>query len=251
MIRRAGAGALAAGLCLAATAGAAGAAGCREIEHAGAPYTVCEAAPGRDMLRTWLLDAAGAPYAGFGRLAAALAAEGQALVFAMNAGMYDDGLRPVGLYVENGRELTPATLGGGYGNFGMRPNGVFCLLDDRAAVVESAAFMADPLPCRFATQSGPMLVIGGALHPRFREGSDSRFLRNGVGVADGGRRVVFAISGRPVNFHDFARLFRDGLGVADALFLDGNVSKLHAPALGRSDAGRAIGPIVGVVRPAG
>ena len=34
-----------------------------------------------------------------------------------------------------------------------------------------------------------------------------------------------------VNFHDFGRLFRDRLGVPNALYLDGKVSRLHAPPL--------------------
>ena len=43
-----------------------------------------------------------------------------------------------------------------------------------------------------------------------------------------------------------ARLFRDGLGLPNALYFDGRISRLHAPSLGRSDRGAAMGPIVGV-----
>ena len=93
-----------------------------------------------------------------------------------------------------------------------------------------------------------MLVIDGALHPRFLAGSDSRYIRNGVGTSKDGRRAVFVISRNQVNFHDFASYFRDHLGLNSALYFDGNISRLHAPALGRSDAGLAMGPIVGVVR---
>jgi uncharacterized protein YigE (DUF2233 family) len=117
-------------------------------------------------------------------------------------------------------------------------------------VIETAAFAAERPSCRFATQSGPMLVTGGDLHPRFLPDSDSRFVRNGVGVAPDGR-VIFAISDAPVTFHEFGRLFRDALGVPDALYLDGSVSRLHAPGLGRSDIGLPLGPIVGVAAPAG
>ena len=35
---------------------------------------------------------------------------------------------------------------------------------------------------RLATQSGPMLVIDGKLHPRFEENGASRYIRNGVGT---------------------------------------------------------------------
>jgi uncharacterized protein YigE (DUF2233 family) len=92
-----------------------------------------------------------------------------------------------------------------------------------------------------------MLVIDGELHPRFIEESDSRYVRNGVGTSADGDRAWFVISDRPVNFHRFARVFRDQLGAAQALYFDGNVSRLHAPDLGRSDQGFPLGPMVGVV----
>ena len=95
-----------------------------------------------------------------------------------------------------------------------------------------------------------MLVIDGALHPRFLADSPSVNLRNGVGVSDDGQRAVFAISNDPVNFHLFSRLFREGLGLNNALFLDGSISRLHAPELGRSDWGVPMGPVVGLVAPA-
>ncbi|PWE29400.1 hypothetical protein DDZ14_17235 [Maritimibacter sp. 55A14] len=223
-------------------------AACRPLAHDGLAYTVCEADAARDEIRLWLGAPDGMPYASFHRLDEDLARSDRRLSFAMNGGMYHPDRAPVGLYIEDGHEVAPATLGGGVGNFGLRPNGVFCVMRGRAAVIESEHYMTDPPACRFATQSGPMLVIGGALHPRFLPDSTSRHIRNGVGVSGDGRRVVFAISEQPVTFHEFARLFRDGLGLPDALFLDGNVSKLHAPGLNRSDVGRPMGPILGVIR---
>jgi uncharacterized protein YigE (DUF2233 family) len=84
-----------------------------------------------------------------------------------------------------------------------------------------------------------MLVIGGMLHPRFREGSDSLNIRNGVGTSADGSRAVFAISNRPVNFHAFARLFRDGLGLPDALTSTGGCRGSTRPAwAGRTSAPR-------------
>ena len=41
---------------------------------------------------------------------------------------------------------------------------------------------------------------------------------------------------------------RDQLGAADALYLDGTVSRLYAPALNRDDGGTDMGPIVAIVR---
>ena len=91
-----------------------------------------------------------------------------------------------------------------------------------------------------------MLVIDGALHPRFIPGGSSKYIRNGVGV-DATGRAYFVISDRAVNFHTFGRFFRDVLKTPEALFLDGKVSRLYAPSLGRSDLGFALGPIVGLV----
>ena len=60
---------------------------------------------------------------------------------------------------------------------------------------------------------------------------------------------MFAISNEPVTFHAFARLFKDGLGCANALFLDGSVSSLYAPELDRDDELVPLGPMVGVSAP--
>lgn len=226
-----------------ATAGA-GWAACRDITFEDVLYTICEARAGDD-IRLFLNGPRG-NLGSFGAVNEALGAQGERLVFAMNAGMYHRDRSPVGLYVEDGAEVAPIVTQEGPGNFGLLPNGVFCITD-RFAVVESRTFAADPPPCRQATQSGPMLVIGGDLHPQFLADSTSRYIRNGVGVSADGGVAVFAISNQAVNFHSFARLFRDGLGLPDALYFDGSISRLHAPALGRDDAGFAMGPIIGLV----
>lgn len=227
----------------------AGAAACRDIVFEDAPFTVCEADPASETVRLFLNDTDGRPLGTFDNVEAGLAAEGLGLAFAMNAGMYHPDRRPVGLYVEDGVEIGRIVTREGPGNFGLLPNGVLCLTDGGARVVESRAFDRDRPACRYATQSGPMLVIDGALHPRFLATSTSRHVRNGVGVTTDGR-LVAAISNRPVNFHRFARLFRDVLGTPNALYMDGNVSRLYAPGLGRHDAGFPMGAMLGVVAPA-
>ncbi|SFD72811.1 phosphodiester glycosidase family protein [Roseivivax sediminis] len=223
--------------------------GCEEIRFDGLPYTICRVDLREDDLRLFLDAPDGQPWSQFGRLDAALEATGQRLAFAMNAGMYHPDRTPVGLYVENGEESAGIVPNPGPGNFGLLPNGVFCFGGGSARVIETHDYIEQAPSCRFATQSGPMLVIDGELHPRFLADSTSRYVRNGVGTTDDGRTAIFAISERPVTFHEFGRLFRDGLRTPQALFLDGNVSKLHAPELGRSDFGRAMGPIVGVAAP--
>jgi uncharacterized protein YigE (DUF2233 family) len=237
--------ALAALLALALPAAAA----CRDGRFEEVPYTLCEVELGQD-LRLFLNAEDGAPFGSFARIDAALRARGERLVFAMNAGMYHADRRPVGLFVEGGRQVAPLVTRAGPGNFGMLPNGVFCIGPRGFAVVESRAFAARARECPEASQSGPMLVIDGALHPRFLPGSTSVNIRNGVGVSADGRRAVFVISNRPVTFHQFARLFRDHLGLPQALYFDGSISRLHAPGLGRSDWGRPMGPVVGLVAPA-
>ena len=224
---------------------------CSHTDFEAVGYTLCEVRA-TDDLRLFHTGPDGI-YGQFAALDRTLQAEGLRLAFAMNAGMYHRDLAPVGLHVENGVEQAPLVTRDGPGNFGLLPNGVFCIAPQGGfAVIESRRFAKARPDCRFATQSGPILVIGGDLHPRFLERSDSLNIRNGVGVSADGARAVFVISDGPVNFHAFARFFRDVLMLPDALYLDGSISRLYAPQLGRRDGGfTAIGPIVGVVEPRG
>ncbi|MCK0150213.1 phosphodiester glycosidase family protein [Marivita sp. S6314] len=222
---------------------------CEEREFDGLRYTVCFADARTDDIRLFLDGPSGEKFGQFSAVDAALKADGKRLAFAMNGGMYHDDRAPVGHYIENGTEVMRVVPNAGPGNFGLLPNGVFCIRDDRADVIETLRYDAQRPDCRFATQSGPMLVIDGALHPRFLEDSTSRYVRNGVGTSADGSQVAFVISDDAVTFHEFGRIFRDDLGLPQALFLDGSVSRLHAPGLNRSDFGRWLGPIVGVVEP--
>ena len=99
----------------------------------------------------------------------------------------------------------------------------------------------------WATQSGPMLVLDGRIHPRFSADGESRLVRNGVGVADP-RTAFFVISEDPVSFGRLARFFRDALGCRDALFLDGTVSSLWDPSAARQDGYASLGPLIAVFR---
>ncbi|OQM76639.1 phosphodiester glycosidase family protein [Manganibacter manganicus] len=199
---------------------------CHDSVFEGVGYVTCEID-----LRTYEItlartDANGKPYGTLKAFDTDMAARGTPVLLAMNAGMYHKDFSPVGLFVENGHETAPLNLSEGAGNFFMKPNGVFFI--DRAGcavVMESTVYAQHQPEAELATQSGPMLVIGGQLHPRFEEDGASRYVRNGVGVrADG--TVVLAISRTPVSFGSFARLFRDELACPDALFLDGAISAL-------------------------
>ncbi|RVU20187.1 phosphodiester glycosidase family protein [Methylobacterium oryzihabitans] len=224
-------------------AGAAAPAPCAPVTHEGETYAVCTADLRRTRIRLFWRGADGQPYGSLSRLADSQAG----LSFAMNAGMYDSAQGPVGLYVEDGRELKGASTADGPGNFHLKPNGVFYVAGDRAGVLETGRYLKARPKAEFATQSGPMLVIAGRIHPKISADGPSQKIRNGVGVRADGRTAVFAISERPVSFGAFARLFRDGLHCPDALFLDGSVSSLYAPSLGRSDLSRPLGPLVGAV----
>ena len=229
---------------LALIAGRPATAACSNLSFQGAFYSVCEAKADDD-IRLFLNGPTGT-YGGFTAVDAELTKNGEKLAFAMNAGMFHSDLSPVGLYIENGKKLASLVTSDGPGNFGLLPNGVFCI-GQRFSVIESRRFAQEQPACRFATQSGPMLVIGGSLHPAFRPTSDSLNIRNGVGVSGDGRTAWFVISNGTVNFDSFARLFRDRLGSQDALFFDGSVSRLYAPEIDRSGTGFDVGPIVGFV----
>ena len=182
-----------------------------------------------------------------------LAPKKQRLVFAMNAGMFHPGFGPVGLFVDHGRTIGKLNLDNDEGNFFLKPNGIFAITESGAHVIESSQFpalaAADGIEkVQLATQSGPLLVLNGRLHPAFRAGSDSRLMRNGVGVISA-KRVVFAISNEPVNFHEFARLFRDGLGCPNALFFDGSVSSIYSMEPRLHVIRFPLGPIIGIIAP--
>lgn len=227
-----------------ATAASAGEA-CRKVEHLGDGYTVCTFDPATDDIQLFQNDRSGKPYGSFRALENDLRQDRVYVRFAMNGGMYLDDQSPVGLFVENGRELKRINTNKGWGNFHLLPNGVFYLLPGRAGVMESKAFATSGIKPFYATQSGPMLVIDGKLHPSFLADSTSFKTRNGVGVTGDGK-VVFAISDGPVRFHDFATLFRDDLGCANALFLDGSISSLYIPEWQRRDGLFPLGPIIAV-----
>ncbi len=217
----------------------------RVVEHGGKRHTVCTVDPARERLDLFLKDDKGALLHTFGAVDLWLRSRGQRLVWGMNAGMFHANSEPVGLFVVDGREVAPLNTAKAEGNFFLKPNGVFAVTDAGALVIEASLWPAVAGKVRLATQSGPMLVIDGALHPAFRAGSDSRLYRNGVGISPD-RKVLFVISNEPVNFHEFATLFRDALRCRNALFLDGTLSSLHAPELQRSDNKFPLGPILGV-----
>ncbi|KQV53802.1 MULTISPECIES: phosphodiester glycosidase family protein [unclassified Duganella] len=219
-------------------------AACAATRAAEPRFTVVTIDPARQRLQLFLNDEKGRPYQRLDKLAAALAGHGQRLAFAMNAGMYHADYSPVGLLVADGIEFAPLNLEHGKGNFFLQPNGVFLVTDAGAQVVESSAYPAFARQARIATQSGPMLLSEGRINPLFDPISRSAYIRNGVCAIDG--KAIFVISDVPLNLYAFASYFRDTLKCRDALYLDGSVSSLYSPALGRNDSHAKLGPIIGV-----
>jgi uncharacterized protein YigE (DUF2233 family) len=226
--------------------GAAALAGCAVLEAKGQRYTACSFAPGEAALEIRNLDSNGQPYGYLASLAQGLKQENHTLLFAMNAGMFDDNQRPIGYYVEDGKLVKKLNRRNGGGNFHLKPNGVFYVKDGKPGVMETEAFARSGIKPDYASQSGPMLVINGKIHPKFSETGTSRKLRNGVGI-DAAGRAYFVISENAVTFWEFASLFRDELKTDNALFFDGSVSSLYAPEINRNDGFLPLGPMVGAV----
>ena len=165
------------------------------------------------------------------------------VAFAMNAGMFDEAGRPIGLAVVEGKRVHKIALRAGGGNFGMKPNGVFLVREDGGAEIVVSEEYGERADVRLATQSGPMLLVGGKLHPQIKHDGESINIRNAVGIGTGGR-PLFVISADPVSFGKLARFFRDELKAKDALYFDGSVSSLWDPANGRMDVFTDSGSII-------
>lgn len=168
----------------------------------------------------------------------------QELQFAMNGGMYMKDNSPQGLYIENNVTLIPLDTLSGTGNFYLKPNGIFYLTKDNRAVVCESDKFRDNGQINFATQSGPMLLIDGEIHPAFKKGSKNLNIRNGVGILPD-NKVVFAVSKQEVNFYDFAEYFKN-MNCKNALYLDGFVSRTYLPEENWKQLDGNFGVIIGV-----
>ncbi|NWJ27737.1 phosphodiester glycosidase family protein [Rhizobium sp. RM] len=212
---------------------------CEIHRYNGMDFVVCAARPGSTNLKLAWADKEGKPYRSFSSLRRAMTAEGKHIRFAMNAGMFDEQYRPVGLYVEDGAELNAINTGTSdkqpAPNFFKQPNGVFYLSSGGAGILPTKEFRAAAPNVDFATQSGPMLVTNNEINPIFITGSSDRTRRSGVGLcADD--MLIFVASEKNINFYDFATVFRDTLKCQNALFLDGGDGVgFFSPTLKRND----------------
>lgn len=219
---------------------------CESVAFEGVALTHCVADPAQHRIAMANLGADKQPFGSLGAFAASV--DQASIAFAINGGMYGDDLKPIGYYVQNGERLKELNRAEGEGNFYMKPNGVFfgSATGGWRVLGSNTFFNTVGDRPQFGTQSGPLLLVDGKLHPEIQDDGPSRAIRNGVGV-DAGGKAHFVISDVPVSFGQLARYFRDVLKVQNALYLDGQVSSLWDPARGRMDKGR-VGPIIVVTK---
>lgn len=222
----------------------------RQYQYGQISINTCTIDLRQDTLRMYWKDPAGKVFGTFSALRSWLRPQGKELVCATNAGIYDKEHRPLGLYIEGGVALRKLnTRRDAYGNFYLQPNGVFMVEEDRARIVDTATFDSDRerwlSQAVYATQSGPLMLRNGEINAAFDPGSINLFVRNAVCI-DPARKVILAIARNPISFHDFALFLRDRLRCVDALYLDGNISRMY-PSL-EADIGPAFGAIIAVVK---
>lgn len=197
-------------------------------------------------LQLYWKDDSGNILGSIGRLRQYLDSRQRTLVFAMNGGMYKTDQAPLGLFIQQQRQVTKLNTSSGYGNFYLKPNGVFYVTTDKKAVVCRTQDFKYDKKINFATQSGPMLVVNGAIHSAFKKGSSNVNIRNGVGILPG-NKLLFAMTKEPMNFYDFADFFKQQ-GCLNALYLDGFVSRTYLPEKQWTQTDGSFGVIIGEVR---
>jgi len=196
----------------------------------------------KQFIKLYWKDGNHQPLRSLQRLKEWLDSNGRKLIFAMNGGMYKTDNSPLGLFIENGKTVTPLNTRSASGNFYLKPNGVFYITHDNLAMIcTTDQFKTDP-KIKYATQSGPMLVVNGEIHDAFSKGSKNVNIRNGVGILPNGN-VLFAMSKTLVNFYDFAEFFKKA-GCKNALYFDGFVSRTYLPEKNWIQTGGDFGVII-------
>lgn len=169
-----------------------------------------------------------------------------------NAGMYTPNHEPQGLFIEKGKVINPLDESNTNNNtnFYLFPNGVFYIDSNNNAnikITTEYSKLNKTLHAKYATQSGPMLVIDNKIHDKFVQGSKNINIRSGVGITDN-KRVIFLISDEQVNFWDFATVFKDIFGCKNALYLDGAISLMYLNKIKTNDIGGNFGPLISVTK---
>ena len=150
--------------------------------------------------------------------------------FITNAGVLNKSLKPTGLYIENGKMLSPIKyLQNTKVNYGIHPTGIFFINESGAYVVGVSGHFKHK-NITWAIQGGPMLVTDDIINPRLT--NTKKLVRNGVGIRKDGT-VYFAIM--DATYKEFAIHFKEqGCGNAMSLsegdaeiWQEGNKKRYH------------------------
>ena len=181
--------------------------------------------------------------------------KGRKVLMITNAGMYTSSHEPEGLFIENRRpinELDKKIIPNTDLNFYMKPNGVYFIDTAEVNYISKTEdfegyVKKNKINVKYATQSGPMLVIGGEIHDKFKVGSPNLNIRSGVGIISD-KKTVFIISKTETNFYDFGVLFKEVFNCKNALYLDGAISLMYINDIAPNERGGNFGPMISVVK---
>lgn len=210
-------------------------------------YTVYTFNPEKEELKIYWKDDEGNIMKSLSNLNDYLAKKNTNLLFAMNGGMYMEDFSPLGLYIENGKQIRKINrIQNAYGNFYMQPNGVFLIRKNGRTEILTTPNYKSSEGVLYATQSGPMLLVNNNINSKFTKGSKNLQIRNGVGVTKD-HKTIFIISELPVSLYDFAAKFK-ALGCEQALFLDGAISATYIKGKRTKDMHINNGVLIGITQ---
>ncbi|MEI2273277.1 phosphodiester glycosidase family protein [Sphingobacterium sp. ML3W] len=161
------------------------------------------------------------------RLKKEVEARNETLLFAMNGGMFEPDNSPKGLYIDNFKMLKSIDTLKGNGNSYLPRNGIFYLTRNNQTVIVKTQKFRQSTEIRYATQSGPMLLMNGEINPIFQKDSKNLNIGNGVGILGNGD-LLFVLPKEEISFYNLARFFKES-GCKNALYLDGFVSRAYLP----------------------
>lgn len=202
-----------------------------------------------------LKSSSGNHYESISNLYKSLDSNSNEVLMITNGGMYLQNLDPQGIYIEKSSSIKKLNQikTNNNTNFYMFPNGVFAIDSYNhplIMVTDSFSKNINESQIKYATQSGPMLLINNEIHPKFIKGSHNLNIRSGVGISsENNSNVLFIISNNEVNFYDFASVFKDLFHCKDALYLDGAISQMYLKDIDKNKIPTGhFGPLISVTR---
>ncbi|MFZ9942082.1 MAG: phosphodiester glycosidase family protein [Bacteroidia bacterium] len=215
-------------------------------------YRVFVARAKEHQIATHLMKTDRIQFKGLADLKKHLNTNNKQVLMVTNGGMFTVDNKPVGFFRSSAerRQYPLDTSTTKFNdNFHLYPNGVFFVdSTGHPGVLTTSAFNNSKFyhAAAMATQSGPMLVIDGKIHPKFKQGSQNVKIRSAVGVISG-EVAVFVASTQPVSFWDIAEMQLELFGCRNALFLDGVVSLMDVHDM-PPPPDRSFGPMISVTQ---